>query len=116
MFGLSTFSGLPFSSAELGGFFCDVSELTTGSDTVSSSVILLSAVEETTTGLDAVSSSVILVSGVEETAAGSEALTTIAVYNIPISDSAVGADAVIGAYLWNPIDSAQTPNWQKVNT
>lgn len=28
-----------------------------------------------------------------------------------VSETASGADVILGAFLWNPIDDSQNPNW-----
>jgi len=51
---------------------------------------------------------------VPESAVGADVLTNTAVFSAAFSDTVTGADVIIGAFLWNPIDDAQNPNWSGI--
>jgi hypothetical protein len=37
------------------------------------------------------------------------------IYNAPVLESAAITDALIGAFLWNLINTGQTPDWADIN-
>lgn len=117
------------------GYFPVVSETVTATDTPSSQVVFLGATSETATATDDAATSVLFFAIVPETTAATDDLTAKAVFSALAAEAATATDdinapgstyntavlvavtitdGVIGAYLWNPIDDSQTPNWQNV--
>jgi hypothetical protein len=141
MFGFSPFAATPFSSLPVtavgpityavsvaetstatvainarGAFSSALLEVATGTDVAAAIVAFTTQVLETTTATDVtLVGPYIYGARIAEAATALEALFPAGVLNVQFVDSVTALDTVLGAYLWNPIDDNQTPNWQNVN-
>jgi hypothetical protein len=94
-----------------------VSESTTAEDSAASIAVFNGPIIETATALDesSVAPSVFSAVAAAVAAAFDSQNAPGSIYNAALpTEGARASDSLIGAYLWNPIDDNQTPNWQNI--
>lgn len=130
-------SAQDINSVVASAFNAAVAEIANSLDTTQSTASLFAAASESATALDTIASFGSLTGQVVELAVGlDEALVLASTFSAAASESAqaqdlfaapgsiysaatveiaVSSDSIVGAYLWNPIDDTQNPNWQNIN-
>lgn len=113
-----------------------VTETTTAADTITTITTLNVGVLEAGTALDVAVTTLTMGAAVLETLATSEFTSTLVtqgvviletatssdstiirgVYQSSLSETVVAADAATSRFLWEPIDTAQTPGWSNIST
>ena len=130
-------SAQDINSVVASAFNAAVAEIANSLDTTQSTASLFAAASESTTAMDTIASFGSLTGQVVELAVGlDEALVLASTFSAAASESAqaqdllnapgsiysaataeiaISNDSIVGAYLWNPIDDTQNPNWQNIN-
>jgi hypothetical protein len=97
-------------------FNAPVVETATATDAISSAQTFVSAVSETGTSTDSISSKQVFASAVAEAGTATDAVSSNQGFSAAVAEAVTATDVIVGGFLWNLIDNAQTANWTLVST
>ena len=91
-----------------------ISEAASGVDSVQPVLDAVAAILENASGQDTLATQLQAVTAILEAASGIEGITAGAILFIDVVESATGSAVFNAAFLWNPIDDAQSAGWVAV--